>query len=250
VNDDGPQGEVHVETLRTGAQAFGLELLAAQELQFHRYREGLAEWNNHFNLTSKSALADIERVHFLDSLTLLPLLLREVPMPARLIDIGSGAGFPGIPVKLLMPEFRMTLVEATGKKAHFLRWMASELGLEGVDVREERAEELGHDTEHRAAYDVALARAVGPLTTVLELTLPFCRVGGIAVVHRAGAVVEEVALATGVAETLGGRMRPALPVEVPGLREDAALVVVEKIAPTDMRFPRRAGVPARRPLTA
>ena len=237
-----------MEALRAGARMLGLELSAVQERQFHRYREGLSEWNKRVNLTSRAALADAERVHFLDSLSVAPVLLREVPKTAQVIDVGAGAGFPSIPVKLLLPAIRLTLVEATGKKADFLRWLVSALGLKDVCVVAQRAEELAHQPGYRESFDVATARALGSLPTVLELTMPFCEVGGIVVTPRAGDVSVEVDQASGVAEALGGRLRPTVQVDIAGLRSDAALVVADKVTRTEGRYPRRSGVPARRPL--
>lgn len=237
-----------MEALRIGAEALGLALSEGQEDQFRRYLQGLAEWNQRANLTSSSALANAERTHFLDSLTVVPLLRREALDAGRLIDVGTGAGFPGVPVKLLLPKLGLTLVESTGKKAEFLRWLVAELGLEEVEVVCERAEVLAHRPGYREAFDVATARAVGELATVLELTLPFCKKGGLVVAQRAGDVAGEAVKATDAAEALGGRLRPVEPVQVPGLREDAALVVADKLASTSPRFPRRSGVPAHRPL--
>ncbi len=226
----------------------GLELSAVQERQFHRYREGLNEWNERVNLTSRAALADVERVHFLDSLSVAPVLLREAPETARVIDVGAGGGFPGVPIKLLLPAIRLTLVEATGKKADFLRWLVSALGLKDVCVVAQRAEELAHQPGYRESFDAATARALGSLPTVLELTLPFCEAGGIVVMPRAGDITAEVDQASGVAEALGGRLRPPVQVGIAGLRGDMALVVADKVAHTEARYPRRSGVPARKPL--
>ena len=210
-----------MEVLRAGAKSLGLELSAAQERQFHRYREGLVQWDRRVNLTSPAALADVERVHFLDSLSVVPLVRREAAETARLIDVGAGAGFPGVPLKLLLPGLRLTLVEATGKKADFLRWLVAELGLKDVDVRSQRAEELAHQPGYREAFDVATARALGSLATVLELTLPFCTVGGLVVAQRAGDVAAEASDVGEAALALGGRVRSVVPVRLVGLRDDA-----------------------------
>jgi 16S rRNA (guanine527-N7)-methyltransferase len=239
-----------MELLREGMRALGLELSARQEGQFRRYQEGLALWNQRVNLTSKAALADVERVHFLDSLALVPILQHEMPAAARLVDVGAGAGFPGVPVKLLMPWLQLTLVEATARKADFLKWLVGELELKEVEVVAQRAEQLAHQPGLREAFDVATARALGLLPTVLELTLPFCRVGGLVAAQRAGEVAGEVAAATAVAQALGGRLRSPLPVLVPGLRKDVAVVLTDKVSVTSSRYPRRTGMPAHRPLTA
>ena len=239
-----------LEALAAGARALGLELTPNQDTQFTRYLDELVRWNRRANLTSAAALADAERVHFLDSLTLVPLLRRECPDARRLIDVGAGAGFPGLPIKLVLPQLHVVLVEATAKKAEFLRWVIAELGLEGVEVHATRAELAAHDSDHREAYDVATARALGPLPLVLELTLPFCRVGGMAVAPRAGDVAAEVEEARGAAVTLGGSLRAVAQVRAPGLRADAALAVADKVASTPSRYPRRTGALTKRPLSS
>ncbi|MCH8199676.1 MAG: 16S rRNA (guanine(527)-N(7))-methyltransferase RsmG, partial [Chloroflexi bacterium] len=156
-------------TLAAGAKQAGCELTEHQVELFGRYLAGLSAWSGRANLVSASALADAERVLFLDSLALVPVLRREQPAAARLIDVGSGAGFPGLVLKLLLPELDVVLLEATRKKASFLTWMAEDLGLEGVQVRAERAEEAARDGALRDSFDVATARALGPLPVVLEL---------------------------------------------------------------------------------
>ena len=239
---------VKLLVLREGMRLLGLELSAELEHRFHRYQEGLAQWNQRVNLTSKAALADAERVHFLDSLALVPLLQREMPDALSMVDVGAGAGFPSVPMKLFVPRLHLTLVEATSKKADFLSWLVMELELQNVNVVAQRAETLAHDSRYRESFDVATARALGPLATVLELTLPFCRIGGVAVMPRAGDVAGEVAAATAVAQELGGLLQPPELVQVSTLRKDSAVVLVDKVALTNTRYPRRAGLPARRPM--
>jgi 16S rRNA (guanine527-N7)-methyltransferase len=236
-----------LDILIAGARALGLELSATQLDQFSRYRAGLAAWNQRMNLTSASALADAERVLFLDSLSLVPVIRRQ-PSPSRLIDIGAGAGFPGVALKIVMPDTAVVLVEATGKKAEFLSWLVDDLGLDGVDVVAMRAEEIARRPGLREMFDVATARAVGPLPVVLELTLPFCRMGGIVVAPRgrdAGAGAEAARKA---AHILGGWVRD---VEWFDTLDDAhatGIVVVDKVAATPENYPRRTGVPRKNPL--
>ena len=230
--------------LRSGAQALGVSLDDAQVEHFRRYAHGLAVWNARLNLTSARALADIERTHFLDSLTLAPLVTREVGGDARVVDVGAGAGFPGVALKLAMPSLRLTLIEATAKKAEFLRWLAGDLALDGVEVLTGRAEMLAHDAELREAFDVATARALGPLTVVLELTLPFVRAGGVLLAQRGSEGAAEAEAAGAAAEALGGAIREAHAID----GGERCVVVVDKRTPTPERYPRRVGVPAKRPL--
>jgi 16S rRNA (guanine527-N7)-methyltransferase len=242
-----------MEALVAGAAVLGLTLTARQLEAFAHYRDLLLDWNQRMNLTAIVDPAEVETRHFLDSLACaLPLLGRwgspkAVP-PLRCLDVGSGGGFPGLPVKLALPQLRVTLLEATGKKAAFLRAAVEALGLHGVEVSPARAEALAHEPAHRQGYDVVFARALARVPTVLELTLPYLRVGGQLIAPRKGAVEEEAVAARSVCDLLGGAPPVVLPVALPDLRDGRALLVVEKAQDTPSRYPRRVGVPARRPL--
>ena len=212
------------------------------------YRE-LVAWNQRFNLT---AITDWEGVlvrHFLDSLSCLKVLPRaDLTCGARAIDVGTGAGFPGIPLKIVCPGMRLTLLEATRKKVTFLEHMIRVLELEGVEVIHGRAEELGHDPAHREQYDWALARAVAEMPTLAEYLLPLVRVGGATLAQKGEGVAAEVHGADAAIVTLGGRVRQLVPVELRGLAETRYLLVMDKVAATPERYPRRPGVPQKRPL--
>jgi 16S rRNA (guanine527-N7)-methyltransferase len=244
-----------MDRLVAGAAALGLPLSDAQRARFARYQALLLDWNTRLNLTAIVEPAAVERLHFLDSLTCaLPLLARwgtaaAIP-PLRVIDVGSGAGFPGLPLKLALPQLRLTLLEATGKKAAFLAHVVAELELDGVTVVAERAEVAAHQAVHREAYDVALARALATLPVLLELTLPFLRVGGLLVAPRKGDLAGELARAALALRELGGAARPPQPIALPELADGRALVLVDKVAPTPAAYPRRPGLPAKRPLAA
>lgn len=238
----------NLEVLARGAGALGVVLDDLQLGQFQTYLDGLAEWNQRTNLTSPAALADAERVHLLDSLTLVPVIRREAPAAQRLVDVGSGAGFPGLVLKIAMPELDVCLVEATGKKAEFLSWMASSLGFGEVDVLAERAELVARREGYREAFDVATARAVGKLGLVLELTLPLCKVGGVLVAQRGDGAEEEAALAATASTTLGGGEPAVEATPDAGTEMRGSIVVVRKTSETSDRFPRRDGIPAKRPL--
>jgi len=244
-----------VQTLRSGAAALGLPLDDAQAAAFRRYAELLVAANQRVNLTSIVEPAAIETRHFLDSLTCAqPLLARwgapEAVPPLRCVDVGSGGGFPGVPLRIALPQLRFVLVESTAKKARFLEELVAELGLVGVEVLSERAETLGQQPGHRESYDVAFARALAPLPTLLELTLPLLRPGGLLVAPRRGD--DEAARAAGNAASrqLGGGPLQDHPVTLAPLADGRALTVVEKVAPTPAAYPRRPGLPAKRPLGA
>jgi 16S rRNA (guanine527-N7)-methyltransferase len=238
-----------LELLTDGARDLGVDITEGQKSQLRRLLDVLGRWNQRVNLTSAAALADAERVHLLDSLTLVPLIKRDKPSARDLVDVGTGAGFPGFVLKIVMPELHVVLVEATRKKAQFLRWCRDELDLTDVEVVAERAEAAARRDDYRERFDVATARALGPLSVVMELTLPFCRIGGVLLASRGGDANEQADIASRVATQLGGDVRGAEPVTFPGLAERKAIVVVDKVRPTPEQFPRRSGMPAKNPLT-
>jgi len=238
-----------LDTLAKGAHALGVQLSEQQLTQFTTFLGGLAQWNKRTNLTSAAALANAERVHLLDSLTLMPVMRAWTPDARRLVDVGSGAGFPGLALKVAMPELHVVLVEATHKKVQFLTWMAAELGLDDVEILAERAELVGRDPAFRESFDVATARAVGPLPVALELTLPLCAVGGAVLAQRGRDAVQEAISIAPVARELGGD-EPTVELVRPGEAEEASAVsVVRKRVETPERYPRRVGIPTKRPLS-
>jgi 16S rRNA (guanine527-N7)-methyltransferase len=242
-----------MEQLIQGARALNLRLGEEQIAAFERYYRELVAWNRKFNLTAITDYEQVQIRHFLDSLSvLLSNRVRQVLArpDARAIDVGSGAGFPGIPLKLVCPGLRLTLLEATGKKVGFLEHIVGCLGLQRVTAVKARAEELAHDPAHRQAYDLVLARAVADLPILVEYTLPFCRVGGWLVAQKGEAGSAEAWAAEEAIHLLGGELSRIVPVELPGLPEDRTLVVVHKVGPTPQAYPRRPGVPAKRPLGA
>jgi 16S rRNA (guanine527-N7)-methyltransferase len=242
-----------MDRLIAGARTLGLRLTDNQVAAFQLYYEELVAWNQKFNLTAITAFEQVQIRHFLDSLSILlaaPARATLDRTEPRIIDVGTGAGFPGIPLKLVCPGLQLTLLEATGKKVGFLQHLVARLGLQKVTPLHGRAEELGHDPAHREAYDLALARAVAEMATVAEYTLPFCKVGGWVIAQKGEAGSAEAWTANHAIQLLGGELSRVLPVELPGLPEDRSLVVLKKVAPTPAAYPRRAGIPAKRPLGA
>jgi 16S rRNA (guanine527-N7)-methyltransferase len=226
----------------------GVELSSNQVDQFQQYKLGLEAWNQRVNLTSQKALEKIEQVHFLDSLSLVPVLRHWAPDAQRLVDVGAGAGFPGVPIKLALPHLQLVLVEATQKKADFLVWLVGELGLDEVEVVVQRVEGTARLPQYRESFDVVTARALGPLPVALELTLPLGKVGGVVVIPQRGEVASEVGRSTLVLDELGGGLTAVEPLSTDGLPLDSVAVVVKKERPTPERYPRRVGVPSKRPL--
>lgn len=236
-----------VEQLRAGARDYlGLTLTPSQLEAFAWYLDQLLLWNTRHNLTAIVEPSEIALKHFLDSLTLLPRLGRATG--GRIIDIGTGAGFPGLPLRIVSESLRLTLVEATAKKVDFCRAVISGLSLRRVEVLHARAEDLGHLDEHRERYDVALGRAVAALPVLVEYLLPFVKVGGRVLAQKGEGGPAEAQQAEAAIRLLGGGLRQIHPVELPGVAEARYILEIDKIAATPETYPRRAGIPTKRPL--
>ncbi len=238
-----------MELLEAGAEEWGLILTPDQVEAFDLYYRQLVVWNERANLTAITGYEEVQIRHFLDSLSCLQVLTDLSP-EVRCIDIGAGAGFPGLPLKIIRPQLRLTLVESTGKKVRFLEHVVRKLGLHGVELIKGRAEELGRRPDRRESYDVALARAVAQLPVLLEYALPLLKLGGVFVAQKGMEIEDEVEDARPAMGILGGRIKEVKTVQLPGIEAPRHLVVVEKVAPTPQKYPRRVGLPGKRPLTS
>ena len=234
--------------LADGARELGIELSNEQLERFQRFYEVLTDWAERVSLTAVKDKEGVQRRHFLESAALITVLegsglsLRD----RSLIDIGSGSGIPGVPLKILEPTLRLTLVEAKQRKAEFLEALLPELGLDDVAVVTRRAEEAAHDPRYREEFDFAAAKALAPLRTLVELTLPFLRMGGVVIAPKGKEAEREVTEAGFALETLKGSVRTVEP--LPLAQPAQTVVLIDKDLPTPPRFPRRPGVPAKRPL--
>ncbi len=226
----------------------GIQLSSRQLNALEIYERELLHWNEHTNLTAIREPEQIRIKHFLDSLTCL-MVMRETP-PARIVDVGTGAGFPGLPLKIIYPAMQLTLVESVGKKADFCRHVVQTLGLDGVQVVQERAEVLGQMAEHRQQYDWALARAVAVMNVLVEYLLPLVRIGGAALALKGESAPAEAHASEHATRLLGGHLRKLIPITLPGVVEDRYLVVIDKVAATPNAYPRRVGMPSKHPLQA
>lgn len=230
-------------SLHTVAGWLGRPFTEAQVRQVFRYLELIAEHNRRARLTAITRVRDAVRLHILDSL----LCLRAgIPQGAALIDVGSGAGFPGVPLKIARPDLAVTLLEAASRKAAFLEVVTAALALAAVVV-EARAEAAAQDPRFRERFDVAVARAVAPLSVLCELTLPFVHIGGKVILLKGPGIGRELGSGGQAAGLLGGAPPRVIHDQLPGGAR-RALVVIEKVTATPPAYPRRSGIPSRRPL--
>jgi 16S rRNA (guanine527-N7)-methyltransferase len=236
-----------MESLVAGTRELGVTLDDGHLAAFGVCYRELVDWNQRFNLTAITDWDGVLVRHFLDSLSCFKAMPRSGLSGARVIDVGTGAGFPGLALKIVCPGMRLTLLEATRKKVTFLEHMVRVLDLE-VEVIHMRAEDLGRDPTHRERYDWALARAVAEMPTLVEYLLPLVRVGGAMLAQKGEDATAEVQRAESAIVTLGGRVRQLVPVELRGLAETRYLVVVDKVAATPDKYPRRPGVPRKSPI--
>jgi 16S rRNA (guanine527-N7)-methyltransferase len=236
-----------MDKLARDAQAlFNVHITGRQVMALITYEKELSDWNQRFNLTAIRDSESIRTKHFLDSFSC--VLAWKASPPERLIDVGTGAGFPGIPLKILYPNLRLTLVESVGKKAMFCQHIVRVLGLEQVNVIQARAEALGQNPQHREKYDWAVARAVANLNVLSEYLIPLIRVGGTALAQKGESGPAEAQSAEKAMELLGGKLKQLIPVNLPGVADDRYLVILEKVAATPPKYPRKPGIPMKQPL--
>lgn len=236
------------QLLISEAAAFGLDLETDALDKLKRYYALLIEGNKKTNLTRITDEREAVVKHFLDSLTVLSVLPSEFrAKPLSFIDVGTGAGFPGIPLMIVCPQWRGVLLEATGKKVAFLSESIAALGLNGTALHG-RAEEVARDPAHRDAYDLAFARAVAEMSALSELCLPFVKVGGRFVAMKGSSGEEELSKARKAIRLLGGDEVEVRALELPEGMGERRLITVRKAAPTPKAYPRRTGMPTQKPL--
>ena len=247
------QGEMQ-SLLRQGCHRLGISLSESQAQQFELYYQELIAWNEKFNLTAITDYREVQTKHFLDSLAGWPIIAQEIGTgsPAnpslRLADVGTGAGFPAVPLKIIAPHLKVTLVDGTGKKITFLRQLIEKLRLDHVEVVQGRAEELAHQPAFRARFDLVVARAVAPLSTLAEYLLPLVRIGGLAVVYKGANAAQEFIEARKAIELLGGETVRMAPLQVPLLDEKRFVLLIKKMRPTSILYPRGQGLARKKPL--
>lgn len=238
-----------MKKLYSGAEKLGLNLTPEQVNQFEVYYQELVEWNKRVNLTSVTGYEEVQITHFLDSLTVISGF--PSPQPDKqlsIVDVGTGAGLPGIPLRIVLPEIRLVLLEATAKKTGFLRHITAELELDNVEIVRGRAEEIAHDDSYRERFNIVVSRALAPVNVLAELTLPFCVVGGRLIAQKKGDISQEMGQSSRAVNTLGGEVSEVLDIKLEEFDSDRCLVIINKVKATPSKYPRRPGIPAKRPI--
>jgi len=235
-----------VNTLIEGARELGLSIGQNEIYEFTTYKELLKEWNQKFNITSITDDIEIDIKHFIDSIT--PLTLNIFKDNMKLIDIGTGGGFPGLPLKIMNKSLGVVLLDSTKKKINFLNMVIEKLALNDIEAIHGRAEELARDKDYREKFDIAISRAVASLNTLCEYCLPFVKVGGYFISMKGSDIEEELKEAKNSIKILGGRLKDVKVLNIPLSDIKHSLIIIEKIKETPTKYPRGGGKPKKKPL--
>ena len=227
-------------------ETLGIRLTDIQKRQFDRYYELLIEWNRVMNLTGITEYDEVNLKHFTDSLTI--VRVKEMKNISTLIDVGTGAGFPGLPIKIAFPHIKVTLLDSLNKRIKFLDQIVEELGLDDVVTLHGRAEDYAKKDEYREKFDLCASRAVANLSTLSEYCLPFIKKGGCFVSYKSADSDEEIKMSGKALDILGGKIEKIDKFMLPGSDMGRALVMIEKVKDTPRKYPRKAGVPSKEPL--
>ncbi|WP_312711784.1 16S rRNA (guanine(527)-N(7))-methyltransferase RsmG [Proteiniclasticum ruminis] len=227
---------MYFELMEESVKNLGISIDRNQYSQFEKYKNLLKEWNEKMNLTAITEDEEIFKKHFIDSIKVFEF--KEVLKAEHIIDVGTGAGFPGIPMKIMMPETKLTLLDSLNKRLNFLRAVSEELELSDVQFVHSRAEDGARLEEHRENYDIAVSRAVANLTLLSELCIPYVKKGGYFIALKGPAVEDEIKEATKAIEILGGKLREIKEITIEGLDYKHNLVIIEKIKNTPKSYPR------------
>lgn len=227
-----------------------LEILLSdnQKEQFFRYYEMLIEWNKVMNLTAITEISDVITKHFADSLLLVKAIPNIKESPYYCIDVGTGAGFPGIPLKIAFPQLKFVLLDSLNKRVGFLNAVINELHLENITAVHGRAEDLAHNAEYRESFDLCVSRAVANMSTLSEYCLPFVKTGGLFIPYKSGKIEEEKNSAVSAINKLGGNMESVISLLLPGSDVERTFIPVKKVKATQKKYPRKAGLPSKEPL--
>jgi 16S rRNA (guanine527-N7)-methyltransferase len=234
------------ERFKNQVRALGRELTEQQEHMFSEYCELLLYWNDFMNLTSITDKEEIYEKHFLDSLSLVKVI--DLESKQQLLDVGAGAGFPGIPLKIVFPHLQLVLLDSLEKKVYFLEQVVEELGLESVRCLHGRAEEKAREEDYRQSFSLVVSRAVADLAVLSEYALPFVKVGGDFVAYKSITSQEEVNSSSRAIEILGGKLEEDIVFDLPDTKLRRRMIRIKKVLNTPMEYPRRVGKPMKKPL--
>lgn len=234
--------------MEDGLSELSIQLTEEQLSQFYQYYEMLVEWNKFMNLTAITDLEDVVTKHFVDSLSLLKAVPDLGVEEKTILDVGTGAGFPGIPLKIAFPNLKITLLDSLNKRINFLNEVIDTLNLEKICAIHGRAEDFGRDKEHREQYDYCVSRAVANLSTLSEYCMPYVKIGGVFIPYKSGKIEEELSEAKGAVKLLGGKVEQVITFMLPKLDVERSFVIIQKREGTSKKYPRRAGLPSKEPL--
>lgn len=214
--------------------------------QFNQFYDILVEWNKVMNLTAITDYKDVVEKHFLDSLSIERIL--NLDGIKTVMDVGTGAGFPGIPLKIIYPELKVTLLDSLNKRVKFLNEVIRQLELKNIDAIHGRAEDIGKNENYREKYDLCVSRAVANLATLSEYCMPFVKVGGVFVSYKSGDIDEEVLKSKKAVSLFGGKIEDVVKFQLPGTDINRAFVKIKKIKEMQKKYPRKSGIPSKEPL--
>ena len=226
--------------------AIGITLDEKQKQQFDKFYELLVEWNKVMNLTGITEYEEVNEKHFVDSLSIVKAI--DMSQVKSVIDIGTGAGFPGIPLKIAFPHLKVVLLDSLNKRINFLNTVIAELGLENIETIHGRAEDFAKQAEYREQFDLCVSRAVANLATLSEYCIPYVEKGGMFVPYKSGEIDEEVEQAKKAVHVLGGKLEDVVKFQLPGTEIGRSFVVIKKIQNTAKKYPRKAGLPSKEPI--
>ena len=232
--------------LESGFEELGLNYTDEIERKFNEYKELLLEWNKKINITRIENDEEIYIKHYLDSVILLDSNNKN--LDKKIIDVGTGGGFPGLPLKIVNDNFKLTLLDSLRKRTDFLQLVADSLKLKDVEVIHGRAEDFGQDAKYREKYDICVSRAVAPLNILCEFCLPFVKVGGFFAAYKSENISEEIVESKNAIEKLGGKVVDTKIIKIPNSDITRKIVIIEKIKKMENMYPRKAGTPAKKPL--
>ena len=234
--------------LEEGLLELNLSMTDQQAAQFQYFAEELISWNSKFNLTAINTMKDIYTLHFLDSISAIPFSNTIISSNFSICDIGTGAGFPGIPIKILYPDTQLTLVESSKKKCTFLQHITTELQLTNVEIISERIEEIGQNALYRESFDLVTARAVSKISTLLEYGIPLIKLNGILLDYSKEDLIRNHENLNQISHLLGGSSLYIHKINSSFLDNDKVVIKIQKLSSTENRYPRKNGIPSKRPL--